>query len=416
MQLKSVAIIGTGFIFQEEHVLGYLATTNGYIKGFHDVSEEFAQTAINLYKSGMQDRLAKATTKEEKVLCKLGLECKFYEDCDALIKEVDAVDICTPSQFHMLYAKKAADQGKAVLCEKPLARSYLDAKDTLQALNNVPFYIFTQVIYNPIFKMGKEIIDSGKLGDIVSMRCCHATMDLSHTVEKTSFWDPIVSGGGALKDIGPHAYSVMRYWLGKNYKLKSVKDAGIKTVVSERTIAGQPGYKVIVDDLAKVDIEWESETGKIIPAALEAYWVDKKTLPKDLKFGLYHEVIGTKATMTFPNGTLGLLLKKKPYFGIHVFFKITHKDGKVEKVSMPNPKAHTEALIAIDEFLSGVESRSPAWYGEDMMLILDGAYLSKKQGGEKITPDDFKKYCNKVAPDGTESERGEKLIKDLFDL
>jgi predicted dehydrogenase len=414
--MKSVGIIGTGWIFKNEHVLGYLATNNGFIKGFFDISEEIAKPAMELYRKGIMKRQAKASTQDEKELCQKALEFKFYSDVDEMLKVVDAVDICTPPKYHTLYAKMAADQGKTVLCEKPLARSYLDAKDALESLKKVPFYIFTQVIYNPIFKYGKEIIDSGKIGEIVKMRCCHATLDLNHTIEKKAFWDPIKSGGGALKDIGPHAYSVMRYWLGKQYSLSSIQDNGIKTVMQERTIAGESNQKVIVEDLAKVKVNWDGPNGKTIETDLEAYWIDKKSLPKELGFGLYHEVVGTKGTMTFPNGTIGLLLKKKPYFGIHIFFKITYKDGTVEKLSMPNPKAHTETLIAIDEFLSGVESRSPAWYGEDMMLILDGAYISKKQGGKKLTVDEIQKYCDKFTKLDSADAKGEALVKDLFDL
>jgi len=407
--MKRIGIIGCGWIFQSEHVLGYLATNNGYIHGFCDLNTELAEKAKKIYVDGIQQRLAKATTSSEKELCTKALECKTYTKAEEMIPNVDGVDICTPPQFHMKFAKMAADAGKAVLCEKPLARTYLDAEFALDSLKKVPFYIFTQVIYNPIFKKGKEIIESGKIGEIVRIKDCHATLDLDHTVSKENFWLPLVSGGGALKDIGPHAYSVMRYWLGKNYRLKTVKDNGIATRVAERTIENKPNYKVRVEDVAKLQIEWENDQGKIIPAELEAYWGGQ---PDYCKYGLYHEIEGTKGTMIFPNGTLGLLLGKKPFFGIHVFFKIIYKDGRVEKISMPQPAPHTESKVAIDEFCAGIDSRSPAWYGEDMMLILDGGYLSKKRGGQKITPADFKAYCKQIG--GTDKEAPVKVINDLF--
>lgn len=407
--MKRIGIIGCGWIFQSEHVLGYLATTNGYIHGFCDLNKELAEKAMLIYRNGMQQRLSKATTPIEKDLCSKALECKTYTQAEEMLPNVDGVDICTPPQFHIKFAKMAADAGKAVLCEKPLARTYLDAVDAFESLKKVPFYIFTQVIYNPIFKKGKEIIDSGKLGEITRIKNCHATLDLDHTISKENFWNPQVSGGGALKDIGPHAYSVMRYWLGKNYHLKSVKDNGIATRISERTIENKPNYKIQVDDVAKLQIEWENDQGKIIPAELEAFWGGQ---PKYCKFGLYHEIEGTKGTMIFPNGTLGLLLGKKPIFGIHVFFKIIYKDGRIEKISMPQPPAHSESLVAIDEFCAGIESRSPAWYGEDMMVILDSGYLSKKRNGEKITPMEFKKYCQQVG--GSDKNAPVKLITDLF--
>ena len=185
--LKKIGVIGTGWIFQNEHVLGYLETDSGYIACFHDVSEEAIKDAMNLYISGMKKRLKKAKTPEEKLLCQKALECKYYNDVNELLDVVDGVDICTPPQYHTYYAKMAADKDKAVLCEKPLARTYPDAEEALKSLKDVPFYIFTQVIYNPIFKKGKELIDTGVIGEIKKMRCCHATLDLSHTWKKKRF-------------------------------------------------------------------------------------------------------------------------------------------------------------------------------------------------------------------------------------
>ena len=166
------------------------------------------------------------------------------------------------------------------------------------------------------------------IGDIIRIKNCHATKDLDHTVSNKNFWDPLVSGGGALSDIGPHAYSVQKYWLGENYRLKSVQDKGIDTRVKNRKIQGKQ-RDVIVDDIALLELEWDNN-GKVVKGEIEAYWG-----AAPYKFGLYHEIEGTKGIMKFPNGTLGLLLGKSPLFGIHVFFTVESKEtGKITKYTL----------------------------------------------------------------------------------
>ena len=287
--MKSVGIIGCGWIFQSEHLLGYLATKNGYIKGFFDVDTALAEKAKAAYLDGLEK-----SNNGTAILTIVKKETKVYKDYNELIKDVELIDICTPPVYHTFYAKLAAEAKKGILCEKPFARSYWDAKETIDSIkkSRSSFYMFTQVIYNDIFKYGKKLIDDGVIGDIIRVKNAHATKDLDHTVSNKNFWNPMVSGGGALADIGPHAYSVQKYWIGEKYRLKSVKDNGIETRITRRDIQGEDS-DVKVEDIARIELEWESQ-GKTIKGEIEAYWGDNP-----YKFGLYHEIEGTKGIMKF---------------------------------------------------------------------------------------------------------------------
>ncbi len=291
----------------------------------------------------------------------------------------------------------------------------MDAKDLLDSLKSVPFYIFTQGAYHPFMKLGKEIIDSGKLGKIISTRNCATGMDMDHVAERPTFWDPLVSGGGCLFDIGHHVFAVMRYWLGPKFHLKSVKDNGIARTMPTRTIAGKPNTPIVVEDIGKVEVEWEDDDGHIVKSELESYWGHKIPGASFFGniFGLYHEVEGTKATLIFPTGTIGLLAGKKPLFGLFGGFIIKYKDGRVENQRVINPPNFTEIKILIDEFLAGAESRTPEWFGEDMIVLLNSAYLSKKRDHTVITPEEFKEYADQF---GSGAEGAELMIEDLFDL
>lgn len=397
----------------EEHILGYIDTINGFIKGFYDVDQKLAESAKNKYLEGLIARQRKIPSEKlNQIIERVKSETLIYSDYKALIDNVDLIDVCTPPLYHTYYTKLAAEKGKGVLCEKPFARSYWDAKDSIAGVKSakIPFYMFTQVIYNDIFKFGKKLIDEGLIGDIIRIKNCHATKDLDHTVSNKNFWDPLVSGGGALSDIGPHAYSVQKYWLGENYRLKSVQDKGIDTRVKNRKIQGKQ-RDVIVDDIALLELEWDNN-GKVVKGEIEAYWG-----AAPYKFGLYHEIEGTKGIMKFPNGTLGLLLGKSPLFGIHVFFTVESKEtGKITKYSMVQPKVHSESIILIDEFCGGKPSRNPIEFAEDMTLMIQGGYISKNLNRKRVSVNEIKEFCQANAKGANVKEQADSIIKKLFQL
>lgn len=86
--------------------------------------------------------------------------------------DIDAVDICTPNDMHAEIAIAAAEAGKMVLCEKPLARSVAEAQPMVDAIEKagVPNTVFYNYRRIPAVTLIKQIIDSGKLGKIFHYR------------------------------------------------------------------------------------------------------------------------------------------------------------------------------------------------------------------------------------------------------
>ncbi len=86
--------------------------------------------------------------------------------------DIDAVDICTPNDTHAEIAIAAAEAGKMILCEKPLARTLAEAQQMVNAIekakvNNTVWYNYRRI---PAVTLAKQIIDSGKLGRIFHYR------------------------------------------------------------------------------------------------------------------------------------------------------------------------------------------------------------------------------------------------------
>ena len=95
-------------------------------------------------------------------------------DWKALIArdDIDAVDICTPNDFHAEIAIAAAARGKMILCEKPLSRTVEEGQKMVDAIEkskvkNTVWYNYRRV---PAVTLAKQIIDSGKLGKIFHYR------------------------------------------------------------------------------------------------------------------------------------------------------------------------------------------------------------------------------------------------------
>jgi len=82
--------------------------------------------------------------------------------------EVDIVDICTPPGTHAEIASAAAAAGKAVICEKPLALTYLEASNAAQAARKAA--VLNAVGFNyrrlPAVSLMKRMVDEGAVGKV----------------------------------------------------------------------------------------------------------------------------------------------------------------------------------------------------------------------------------------------------------
>ena len=127
---------------------------------------EGVQQAENAELVGIWNRtLSKA---EEKATL---FDCKVFSTPEELIEAVDVVYVLTNMETHHTYAKIAIEAGKHVLVEKPTAVTIGEIEDLIAAAekNSVKVAPVHNYIYEPSVLRAKEMIDSGKLGDLVSL-------------------------------------------------------------------------------------------------------------------------------------------------------------------------------------------------------------------------------------------------------
>lgn len=200
----------------------------------------------------------------EKAASQLGWE-SVETDWRKLIerKDIDIIDVVTPGDSHAEISIAAAQAGKHVICEKPLANTLAEARAMVQAVQKAG--VRNMVLFNyrraPAMALAKRFIEQGKLGRIFHYRAQYL-QDWIVDPEFPRVWrlDKTVAGSGALGDLGAHITDLAHYLIGNVDKVtaltatmikerplpQDVPSGGLKTgKSSERKLA-----PVTVDDTA----------------------------------------------------------------------------------------------------------------------------------------------------------------------
>jgi predicted dehydrogenase len=144
----------------------------------------------------------------------LGIE-RSFESYEALLadSDIDAVYIPLPNSMHAEWAIKAAEAGKHVLCEKPLALGLKQAKNMFDAARKNKVMLLESFPYEFQPQTGAmlELLHSGEFGEIRSVQACFG-FTLSNPNGNIRLNPEL--GGGALLDAGSYALSLIRLVMG----------------------------------------------------------------------------------------------------------------------------------------------------------------------------------------------------------
>ncbi len=143
--------------------------------------------------------------------------CSAYSDPEELLKipEVDAIDICLPTFLHAEWMIKAAQAGKDVICEKPIALKIKDAERMVKTAekHKVIFMVAQTIRFWPEYVRLKEIYDKKELGQLVSL---HLTRLSPLPVWGWENWIiDVRKSGSALFDLHIHDADYLLFLLGK---------------------------------------------------------------------------------------------------------------------------------------------------------------------------------------------------------
>ena len=180
---------------------------------------------------------------------------------EKLIKrpDIDMIDITAPSDAHKVIAIAAANEGKHVFCEKPLALTLADSREIYEAAekNKIKHQIGFNYRFVPAVLLAKSLIDSGKIGKIFHVRA-NFLQDWIIDPDFPLVWrlDKKVCGSGSLGDLGAHFIDLSRFLVGEIDTVMAMSTTFVKSrPISERmtgltatAAADAPRAAVEVDD------------------------------------------------------------------------------------------------------------------------------------------------------------------------
>ncbi|HEX4232611.1 MAG TPA: Gfo/Idh/MocA family oxidoreductase [Bryobacteraceae bacterium] len=129
--------------------------------------------------------------------------------------DIDAIDVALPNHLHAPAAIAAAEAGKIVLCEKPLAMNLDEAMAMVEAAKNVPNMVWYNYRRVPAIAFASELINQGRLGEIFHYRAAYMQQwgpDTSRA--KTWRMDPAQAGSGVADDLLAHSIDTAMYLNG----------------------------------------------------------------------------------------------------------------------------------------------------------------------------------------------------------
>lgn len=146
---------------------------------------------------------------------------RWYDDGAKLIADpdVDAVYVATPPSSHEQYAVMAANSGKPVYVEKPMARTHAECLRMIEATRSAgtPLFVAYYRRRLPSFLRVKQLLDDGAIGDV---RLVNVTLALppraSDLDRSTLHWhvDTQISGGGRFVDQACHMLDLVDFFCG----------------------------------------------------------------------------------------------------------------------------------------------------------------------------------------------------------
>ena len=174
--------------------------------------------------------------------------------------DIGLIDVSTPGDTHAAISIAAAENGKHVFCEKPLANTLAEARQMLDAVQRNKVVGMVNFNYRrvPAVQLAKTLIDSGRLGRIYHWRAVY----LQDWIMDPNFplvWrlQKDVAGTGTLGDLGAHIIDLARMLVGEITEVTGLTETFIKRrpVLAATTgglgaAAGTEMGEVTVDDAA----------------------------------------------------------------------------------------------------------------------------------------------------------------------
>lgn len=334
-------VVGAGGIADRRTIPGLLLANNAELVAVMEINMDFA----------------------EKIRAKYNAKYAYDNALDLINNpEVEAVYVASPVLYHVDPAIATAKAGKPLLCEKPIAITCEKCKDVIDACKEakIPAATGFMMRYGAYHMAIKKIIESGKLGQIVSARaqftCWYPDIPGAWRQDKKQ------SGGGALMDLGVHCIDLIEYLTGGRTK-------EVMAFCDTKT------FNYNVDDTASVLLKLDN--------GVTAY-VDNNFNVPDAAAKCKLEFYGTKGSV-FAEGTMGqedggrveIIVSDETEYDANQ----TRDAVEPLKVDVEFGNMYTREIESFsDSILNGTPINVPIEDAVHIQSVIEAAYRSSESG------------------------------------
>ena len=353
MDKINIGIIGCGTICNSAHAPNYKNNEKANVKYLVDLKPE----------------------KAEAVKTKFGFsDAQIFTDYKQILndKTLDAVSVCVPNYLHHQISCDCMSAGLDVLCEKPIAISYAQARNMQETADKYSRILNIGVVnrFDVYVNELKRIADSGRLGEIYHVYCSFRN---HRSIPGMGGWFTTknMSGGGVLIDWGVHFIDLILYVLN-NPSIISVSGKtycelgkNMREYVFENMWAGPPDYKGTynVDDFVTAFIRTYGAT-----VSLNGAWAQN--------------IVNEDMTIEFLGSKGGVKLRYRNDFDLTVC-----ENGKIETITQ-HCEPSDAFTLEIDSFLDSIKTRNKSRANIDNVIksqiIMDAIYKSSEKNSEIV--------------------------------
>ena len=291
-----------------------------------------------------------------------------YADYNEMLREVgsevDAICVATPNGVHASAAIAAAEAGKHVLCEKPMAMNAIQAQAMTDAAhkNGVEFVIGFQHRFEPRSKVLRDLVQSGALGDILYVRA--QALRRRGIPNWGVFGRKELQGGGPMIDIGVHILEASHSIIGTPRPVSATGNTfTFQGNKPSDVVSVWPNWDTetyTVEDLAVGMIRFDTGTMLTIESSFVAH------IPQDV-FNV--QIMGTKG---------GAIWDGTQIFTDYNNYMINATPPFIGDWDMWEYKMRHFVEVARD----GRTNEAPPEHGVMVQKMLDGIYASAAAGKE----------------------------------
>jgi predicted dehydrogenase len=296
-----------------------------------------------------EDALARITRRYPAVEAVSDLERVLGDE------RIEALAIATPVSSHFPIARAALEAGKHVFIEKPLAASSCEAAALarladVRGLVLMPGHTF---IYSPPVNRIRDLLQSGELGDIYFISTSRVNLGL-HQPDASVAWD-----------LGPHDFSILRYWLDEMPQWVSAVSRGC--------------VMPAIPDVAFITLEFSSG----VISHVELSWLAPSKLRRTTIVGsrkmLVYDDTSNEPVRIFDSG---VALKDPESFGE---YRLTYRTGDIVSLHIP---AGEPLLLEMTDFCEAIRSgstpRSSVQVGIDVVRMIEAVDDSLAAHGARV--------------------------------